>query len=217
MAENDIFNVFSINKILCYASEENIQKYITENDVKLCKYAAGETVYSPTWAEKCVGIIIDGKANATTDNTLLKVMEANDIFGIANLYSDDVFPSTITAKTSVTVMYLEEYAFKALLENDPSLLVVYLGFLSNKIVYLNKKIYSLTAKSSEKKLAAFLINNEQNGCYNMPMSTSALADMLSVGRASLYRAIDTLTEQNLIEKNGKTIIIKDKKALLQFV
>ena len=139
------------------------------------------------------------------------------MFGIANLYSKDVFPSTITARSDAKILFIDETAFKKLIENDAKLLSSYLCFMSNKIVYLNKKICSLTAGNTAKKLAAFLLDNECDGTYSLPSSISALADMLNVGRASLYRAMDVLIEERLIERNGKTIIIPDKNSLLKFI
>jgi CRP-like cAMP-binding protein len=41
-----------------------------------------------------------------------------------------------------------------------------------------------------------------------------ITDLLGVGRASLYRAIDTLEKSGAITKNGKSIIINDINALL---
>ncbi len=40
-----------------------------------------------------------------------------------------------------------------------------------------------------------------------------LASFLGIGRASLYRMIDSFTENGLIEKDGKEIIIKNPEAL----
>ena len=217
MIEKDIFFIFSNNKILRVADKENIKKYILPSSVDIRNFHSGDVIYSPGNSKKCIGIVISGKVVASSENALLKVIPENDMFGIANLYSDDGFPSIITARSTASVLFIEEKAFKELLENDIQLLKAYLEFMSNKIVYLNKKISSLTAGSTEKKLAAFLIDNECGGVYSLPVSISALADMLSVGRASLYRAMDSLATEGLIIRNGKTITIPDKNALLHFI
>ena len=217
MLEKDILCYFANNRILGYADVKNIKRYITLDSVRLCDFRAGDVIYSPKSQDKCVGIVISGKVVASSDNTLLKVIPPNDLFGIANLYSEDCFPSTITAKSIAKVLFIDEAAFKALIENDTELLKVYLRILSNKIVYLNKKITSLTAGNTEKKLAAFLIDNQCDGTYSLPVPISALADMLSVGRASLYRAIDSLAEAGLILRDRKTITILDKNALLKLI
>ena len=85
--------------------------------------------------------------------------------------------------------------------------------MSKKVVYLNRKISTLVAGSAEKKLVAYLLEIELDSVCSINVSMSALADMLNVGRASLYRAIDDLENRGLIKKNGKMIIISDYNAL----
>ena len=43
-----------------------------------------------------------------------------------------------------------------------------------------------------------------------------LANTLDVGRASLYRAFDKLTDDGFIKRNEDTIIIVDRQAMLDF-
>jgi CRP-like cAMP-binding protein len=217
MTEKDILDIFKSNGILTAADEENIKKYIFPSATRLCCFKAGDVIYSPKSRKKRIGIVISGKVIASSETTLLKIIPPNDIFGIANLYSKDVFPSTITARSEARVLLIDEAAFKALIENDAKLLNSYLCFMSNKIVYLNKKICSLTAGNTAKKLAAFLLDNQCDGTYSLPASISALADMLNVGRASLYRAMDVLVDEGLIERKGKTILILDKNSLFKFI
>ena len=85
--------------------------------------------------------------------------------------------------------------------------------MSKKVVYLNRKISTLVAGSAEKKLVAYLLEVEFDSVCSLNVSMSSLADMLNVGRASLYRAIDDLENRGLIKKNGKMIIISDHEAL----
>lgn len=216
MTPESILLYFSQNQILSHAKEKNIRKYLTQNSVALVEYRSGDIIYSPQSSKKCIGIVVSGKVAALSENALLKIIPVNDLFGIANLYSDDNYPSTITAKTAASVLLIDAKDFKELLENDASLLRAYLSFMSNKIVYLNKKISSFTAGSTERKLAVFLSDNQQAGVYTLPTSISSLAEMINVGRASLYRAMDTLSEEGLIVRDGKNIIIKDKNALLKY-
>ena len=88
--------------------------------------------------------------------------------------------------------------------------------MSRKIVFLNKKISTLTAGTTEKKLALFLAENQHDGEFSQRISMTAIAEILSVGRASLYRALDSLEAEGLIHRNGKSIFIPDKNALLNF-
>ena len=208
------------NSLIGSASPESIEKYLTDGALCERSFEAGEIILSSESADRYVGILLSGAAavtpSADPSGAVLKVMGKGDSFGIANLYSEAAFPSIITAKKQSRVLFIKGDAFKALIENDPDALREYLTLLSNKIVYLNKKIATFTAGSTEKKLCIFLAENQCGGELPSSISMSALADMLSVGRASLYRALDTLSEQGLIARDGKSILIPDKNALLQF-
>ena len=137
------------------------------------------------------------------------------MFGVANLYSEDQpFISMITANGNCQVLFIDANAFCDLIERDSVAMRSYLAFLSKKIIFLNKKISTLTAGSTEKKLAFFLAENQHDGTFSQHVSMLAIAETLNVGRASLYRALDTLEAHGLIHRDGKTIFIPDINALL---
>ena len=221
MTRQSILYLVSGYPIFNCCDAQNLNKYLTDDTLMISDFQSGEVIFSPIESKKSVGVILSGTAVATptsaSDNALLKILTTNDIFGIATLYAEnDAFPSIITAKSGCSVLFIDGIAFKRLLENDAEAMRAYLEFLSKKIIYLNKKISTLTAGSAEKRLAFFLCENECDGVFYSSASISAIAELLNLGRASLYRAFDTLSEQGLICKEGKKIIIKDKNALLNF-
>ena len=146
----------------------------------------------------------------------MRTIGVGAIFGIANLYAKELdFPTRISAKSVCNVLFIKKQALRELIENDKSTLKNFLAFQSNKIVYLNKKINAFTAGSAERRLALFLSDNAVNGVYSENVSMSALAEMLDIGRASLYRALDKLEAEGCIERSGKIIIIKDLDLFLK--
>lgn len=90
----------------------------------------------------------------------------------------------------------------------------YLSFLSDRIDYLNKKITYITAGSAERKLATFFASFEKAE-FELPVSFSSLSDMLDIGRASLYRALDKLVSDGCIERDGNDIKIINKALMLE--
>ena len=147
--------------------------------------------------------------NCGDEKTLLKSISKGDIFGISNLYTDAVFPSIIVADKRASVLFIDGNAFKTFIENDANALKSYLQFLSKKIVYLNQKIATLSAGSSDAKLALYLFEHSNDGKLQLDCSMSELANTLGVGRASLYRSLDRLTCDNIIERNGFELKIAD--------
>ena len=173
-------------------------------------FEKGETILSSGAREKRVGVLLDGKARVTTADgehgKILRELSVKDVFGIANLFSDAPYVTDITSLTQTRVLLLPELAVRNFLENDRAFLYNYLGFLSGRIRYLNAKIRFFTAGSAERKLALYLLSfgKEQ---IDVDLSLTALADLLDLGRASLYRAFDALEEAGYIKKDGKRISV----------
>lgn len=195
-------------------SHEYIKSCFSSEKISVKEFSKNELAYSSSSSSPTVAIIAEGSAKVYSDceneNALLKTLYAGDIFGIANLYAEDEpFPSRIIASSKTKILFIDGEVFKSFIENDRIALKNYLSFQAKKIVYLNKKISTLTAGNAEKKLLHFMIDHSHDNLFLSPCSMSELADMLQLGRASLYRAIDYLVENELIEKVSKnTFIIK---------
>ena len=216
---NNIHEMLKEYPIFKTAEQENLIRYITRNDVALCDFHSGEEICSPLSRDVPVGILISGQARIySADNekkVLIKSISDGAIFGISTIYSvNSLFPTRISAKSTCRVLFVSSVAVKALIENDKNVMHSFLCLLSNKIVYLNKKISSLTAGSAERRLSVFLCENAKDGVFTLTTSASALAAMLDIGRASLYRVLDKLEADGFIERKNKTIILKNEKEML---
>ena len=86
--------------------------------------------------------------------------------------------------------------------------------MSGRICYLNHKIRYLTAGSAERRLALYLASFEKD-IIELDASLSSLSELLDIGRASLYRAFDTLIADGYIEKNGRTIRLIAPDAMIK--
>ena len=204
------------------ASVEHVEQSFCEQDCVLCHFEAGDTVYSSSAEAIRVGVLISGEvqihSQGVESRALLKTASAGEMFGVANLYATDTaFPTVIRAKQSCEVLFFEGTSFRRFLETDPAVLQVYLRFLSKKIVYLNQKIATFTAGDAEHRLALFLLENQRDGIFTPSHSMTMLASLLGLGRASLYRAIDKLSELGLIEHRDGSLCIPDCEALSSFI
>ena len=181
-------------------------------------FEEGDVILSKSQASHKAGIFLSGEAVATTaddsKNALLRFFEAGDFFGIANLFTNEDYVSSIRAKKKCRVFFFAEEAIRELLETDKTFLYNYLGFLSGRICYLNHKIRYLTAGSAERRLALYL-SSFQKDTIELDASLSSLSELLDIGRASLYRAFDTLTNDGYNEKNGRTDRLLAHEAMIK--
>ncbi len=217
----DQFPILKTIPLFSAASVEHVARCFSESDLSLCDFDVGQTVYSSEIPGVRVGILLAGKAEIYTHGgdvrTLLKTAVAGEMFGVANLYAtDSAFPTVIRAKEAAKVLFFEGSAFRRFIETDAGVLQFYLRFLSKKIVYLNRKIATFTAGSAEHRLALFLLENHTDGVFAPTYSMTTLANLLGLGRASLYRAMDKLSELSLIEHRDGRIYLPDPEALTSF-
>ena len=103
---------------------------------------------------------------------------------------------------------------RELLAQDEGFRDAYLVLLSDRVRFLNRKIQCFTAGSAERKLALWLISEDQKSIV-LPSAIASLADMLDLGRASLYRALDKLEDEGLISRSGRTITVISQERILQ--
>ncbi|MCH5315585.1 MAG: Crp/Fnr family transcriptional regulator [Eubacterium sp.] len=173
------------------------------------KFIKGEEIYNHRKFNKAIGIILSGKAEAIDGALLKRSFVKGDVFGAAALFgNEESYISKIVAKSDTEIQFISEDILEDLFKRYPETAVNYIEFLSQKVRFLNKRINLYSQKTASAKLYQFLTENaDENNTYT-GANMSKLAALTSIGRTSLYRAIDELTEAGMIEKSGTTIIVK---------
>ncbi len=191
-----------------------------QNAIIFSEFSQGQTIYSPEDQAKRMGFLIAGDAAVYSSHAstpvLLRKLSAGDTFGVANLFCDrKTYVTHIVATRPCQILLFYESTVLMLLQKDPTFLMNYIHFLSDRICFLNQKISCFIAGSPENKLASFLVaeGDQKMGQYSLSISANSLSNMLNIGRASLYRAFDALTSAGLIARDGKKITVLDKNAL----
>ena len=164
-----------------------------------------------------IGFVLSGSAHVQTADesrrVLLRVLSPGDAFGVAGMFCETPTVSKIDANGLCKCVFFSEKAISHLLETSDAFRKNYVGFLSDRIRFLNRKITYLTAGSAERRLALYLISFGQDQ-VELTDSISALSDLLNLGRASLYRAFDKLTEDGYLLKQGRHITLLHAEAML---
>ena len=182
----------------------------------------GEEIYTPDKIEKKLIIFLSGNAEiySADENRsmLLRTMGKGGVIGVSNLFSDDHFASRVIAAKKCETLQISAHSFGKIIESDKAILYNYIDFLSNRICYLNKKIVYLTAGSAERRLAYYLDSlayDVQSDSFELNTPMNALAEMLNLGRASLYRALDKLESDGHLLREGKSFTLFDRTAMLE--
>lgn len=197
------------------------QELTADGLCRVLPFGAGEEIYSPEAHLDGLGILLEGAATAYAPHPVKKVMlrtfSAGAVFGIADWFGEEQsFFSRIETREPSQVLLIESVAVRRLIDESRAFREHYISFLTGRIRFLNQKIGYLTAGSAEYKLSHYLLSLGECEKVALPISMSALAEMLDVGRASLYRAFDTLTADGFISKNGKTISLHDRAGMAEY-
>ena len=82
---------------------------------------------------------------------------------------------------------------------------LWISLLTDRIAFLNKRIAELSSGDCENKLSRFLYDQyKKNQKTEVDFNCKKTAELLNIGRASLYRSIKKLCEANIIlYENGK--------------
>ncbi len=210
------WNRILANPLFEGCNQELLRTILSEDAVEVAVFAPEEIILSPGEAQHLAGFLLEGSAEVSTPDptrkALLRFLHPGDWFGIANLFSDKSYVSVIRAQKKCRVLFFPEEHIRTLLEEDRAFLYRYLGFLSGRVRYLNRKIGFLTAGGAERRLALYLVSFDTD-CIRAEESLSALSELLDIGRASLYRAFARLEEDGYIRKEGKTLHILRREAL----
>lgn len=173
------------------------------------RFSRGETICDPATAERALGIVLEGRAEAvapTRERAVLAAFGPGDTFGAAALFGGEGYVSRIRAVTGCTVLLLPEALLRQWFARCPRMAVNYIAFLSGRVRFLNGKIAIFTQDSAQHRLYRWLrANCDETGCLPEKLSMTKLAGTLSMGRTSLYRAMEELEEAKLIVRDGKRI------------
>ena len=197
-----------------------LTRILAVSDCTAAEYEKNDVVYDKTSFSRSLGIVLEGRLRVTKENAdkrpiVMSTLQRGALFGAAALFnSEPEYATKITAIEHSRVLFLPQRLIKRMIEREPDIAENYIRYLSERILFLNRKIYFLTAGTAEQRLAGFLLDNLAVGEYSeMPMPMHRLADALNMSRASLYRAFDELTESGAVSKQGKLVCINNAELL----
>lgn len=165
-------------------------------------FATGAAIVYPAG----LGLVLRGRVRVSrADGAPLNAIPAGGMFGASTLHAGNRKPGTCLAADGATeVLFLPETEFTTLLLQNRRLLENYLGFVAGRICFLNGRLNTFASQRCEDKL---LRHVAQNGGSVTAASMTELSAALSMGRASLYRAIDTLTAEGRLRRDGDKLIL----------
>jgi len=195
-------------------SEKELSELVSRSETGT--YKCGEEIL----CDNRIAVILSGSAavkkRVGEKFIIMRMMECGGISGVASLFSEDEEGvSYLEAARKTEVLFINKTEITDLIKTNGEFAESYIRFLTSRIRFLNLRIKSYTSGRTEAKLAFHLLmlDEDEDGNIDVGVSLIKLAEILDIGRASLYRAFDSLCDKGIISKQGHKITILDRKSL----
>jgi len=190
---------------------------LTDEEVSRCRslgqteeqtFGKGDTVYDAKNVHRALAFVLEGHLRVFHGRVVMNDLHPGDVFGAAALYgSTEPYRSTVTAVTPCRILLIPQETVSLWMAAVPRVGENYVRFLSDRIRFLNRRLSTLTAGPADDKLWRYLLaHRDAQGVVSLPGMTE-LAERLDMGRSSLYRSLDALTDAGHIRRRDKHTII----------
>ncbi len=175
---------------------------------------------SELYKNGCLGILVSGNGtvkriaddgHTVTVRTLLK----DEVFGSASVFGNwKEGKSLITADCDCSVYYISEAVLKEIMSEHPAVAINYVSFLTDKIRFLNRRLDTFSAESTEQRIYEYFVSAaDENGKIYVDFGMAELARRLKIGRTSLYRGLDALEKNGFIVRQKNIVTITEGVSL----
>ncbi len=184
-----------------------------EAKASMVSFEKGQAISDYLQEHPSLAILLVGKAtvqNQEGDPACLQILSENAVFGVANLFScDNATVSSIVAQKPTLLCCFSSETVSEWMQNNSDFSIDYIRFLSDRIRFLNQRLTAFTASDTTERVRYYFSSlcNNSGLPLTVAVNTARLANMLNMGRASLYRAFDALEAAGMLKKQGKYVSI----------
>lgn len=219
MRENE-WNILAKSPLFAGIDREELETLLSQASAYQEAYQSGDAVDFQHEGVGRIGVVLSGGfivQSAPESEAVLNTLKPADCFGVSVLYQSCGAKTRISCQKAGKVLFLDTQKLDCFWES-PHFRENLIGFLTDRIRFLNQKIACFTASGATQKLSRHLLESttEDNAKVTVA-SFAALARTLDLGRASLYRAMESLEEAGAIKKEQKQIRVLSRKKLINFI
>lgn len=151
---------------------------------------------------------------------VVAIVGSGQTFGEAAMFLGQPLPVRAEALTNTQVLVFAGNAIFSLLEADPQFARKLLAGLSHRLHQLVQDVELYSERSSTQRLIGYLLQLcppvEGDACpvaFDLPTSKQVIASRLNLTPETLSRILHDLTDEGVIEMNGRRIRIPNPDAL----
>ncbi|MDM8539710.1 Crp/Fnr family transcriptional regulator [Desulfococcaceae bacterium HSG9] len=218
-----------MQNILSVIAKTPLFKGLPENQLKEIQritvsrsYNKGEAIFFE--GDECNGfyIIAQGqvkvfKLSFEGKEHILHILGPGEPFGEVPVFSGRPFPANSQSLVKSRLLFLPRAAFIKLITANPSLSLNMFAILSMRLREFTVQIENLSLKEVPGRVASYLLyQSDEQGHHDfvdLRISKKQLASMLGATPETLSRMFAKMSDQGLIEVQGRLIRILDRQRL----
>jgi len=186
--------------------EETLRNFLSTTPNALRNYKASQFIALQGSLCQSLFILYKGKVRTPMTNAEGKQITIETIEGPSTLApafifaTENRFPVSIETLTTCEVLAINKSNFLELMHKEPLIMQNFLRIISDRSIFLSKKVNSFALQSLKERLVNYLhihgdIKNQQE-----------VANILGVARPSLARALSELANEDLLSGTKKPTI-----------
>lgn len=213
-------NVIATNRLFQGLPESElleIEKIVIEKS-----YGKGETIFFEGDDGNGFYIVSHGKVkifkiSLQGKEQILHIFGEGEPFGEVPVFHGQPFPANAECIVKSTVLFFPRKEFIDLVTKSPSIALNMLAILSMRLRRFASQIESLSLKEVPARLASYLLylsaENNDAACVDLEISKGQLASLLGTIPETLSRILGKMSEEGLLEVQGRRICILDRDGL----
>ncbi len=210
--------------LLANLNDEEIAR--VKADIRIRQYAKREVVLHKGGSGDGLLFLLAGQLqviDVTEDGRAigLRMLVPGDFFGEIALINNTTRSASVVATTDVLVAFLPAPTAMHLFSHSPSVARQMLQHLAQKIQRDSEFRALLSINNTAKRIYTYLVlmqkkNPDGTVVENLPTHQD-IANMINTSRETVTRALLTLVQQGIVQKEPNRLVIKDPEALQKLV
>ena len=211
-----LLSELSDEEVLAIKPEMRIRQY-AKREVVLHKGGSGDgLLFLLSGSLQVIDVTEDGRAIG------LRMLAPGDFFGEIAVINNSTRTASVVAMSDVLVAFLPSAAALHLFSHAPSVANMMLRHLAEKIQRVSEFRSLLSINNTARRIYTFLVQlktthpGQPDVVENLPTHQD-IANMINTSRETVTRALLTLTQQGIVQKETHRLIILDPQALQKLI
>lgn len=171
----------------------------------------GARLEYPSEDRNDLGVVITGELQELREPTFPnRTLGEGSVIGVMDLFSKERGPrDEIVAKTRSRVVFFTAQQIRELFDAYPGMMMRYINFLTARTQELRWEYLMAATPSALDRVRKYCAAQmeEESHLVVLPRSMSALAGRLHMSRSTLYRCLEQLEQQGVLQRQGKDLEI----------